>query len=136
MGYYANGKGNVTFKEVLSEEKYNKAKEILSEAFECDGVREFQMTNTTEPATYFDLWNFEKYYGDEVERALRDVAKLGEIADGEIDYVGEDDSLWRFIYRNGSWYEENGSVVYPATNLSYERLAVEIVDGKVREVKR
>ena len=31
---------------------------------------------------------------------------------GEIDFIGEDDSRWRYVFKNGTFVEENGRVVY------------------------
>ena len=35
-----------------------------------------------------------------------------EIEEGEVDYVGEDSALWRHIFVDGEWKEQNGKVVY------------------------
>ena len=57
------------------------------------------------------------YNGDDLAKVLEEIAKAAEsigspIKEGKIDFVGEDDSLWRFIYRDGSWHEENGQTEY------------------------
>ena len=112
MGYYANGSGSIMFKEVLPEETYKEVEEELRKALEADGERKFRMTSTSKEQSYIDIWDNEKYYGEEVEMALNNVAKMGDIEKGCIEYVGEDDCLWRFIYRDGEWVEENGHVEY------------------------
>ena len=114
MGYYASGNGAITFKRILTDKEVNAVDDILCEAFECDycEIRE---------KSSFSIWNSEKYHGDSVEYALRNAAKVAEIEDGEIEYVGEDGSLWRFIYVpnddptticRGHWEEQSGRVVY------------------------
>ena len=43
------------------------------------------------------------------------IAKIAPIKDGELSYIGEDDSLWRFRFvQDGGWgwVEENGHIVY------------------------
>ena len=112
MGYYANGKGGITFKGTVSEDEFSNIRDLLSEAFECDGEREWKATSASDPITYFDIWENDKYYGDVVEDTLRKVADIADIMEGSIEYIGEDDSLWRFIYRDGEWIEQNGHVEY------------------------
>ena len=54
------------------------------------------------PGLRYDSWE-----------AARDfIACRTGIESEEIEYVGEDASLWRFIYKDGAWVEQNGRVVY------------------------
>jgi len=111
MGYYATGSGNITFK-VLPEDVYDKIKDALNATFEYDGERTFKTPYGE--CTYFDIWTDEKYYQEEVEETLNTVAALADIESGELCYHGEDDSLWRFVWKDGKWQEENGEVIYSA----------------------
>ena len=120
MGYYANGSGGITFKEVLPEETYKKIENMLLETFETDGCRTFKATKMSDAKSYFDIWNNEKYYGDAVEATLNDVAAVAPIENGEICYHGEDDSIWRFKFKDGKWIEQNGEVNY--TGIDAEKL--------------
>ena len=59
----------------------------------------------------------QNYNGDDLDEVLEEIAKTAEsigspIKEGEINFVGEDENLWRFIYRDGSWHEENGQTEY------------------------
>lgn len=112
MGYYAIGNGSITFKEILSEEKFTRVRDTLAEELECDGVRIPGPRDVGLYSTYFDIWGNEKYYGEEVEACLHQVAEIADIESGEIRYVGEDDCFWRFFFKNGEWIEENGTIFY------------------------
>ena len=117
MGYYASGNGSITFKDKLTREERDAVFQLLSDAFACDWC---DLKDGNNVSTSFSIWNSEKYYDDEVRHALDSAAETAEIKDGEIEYVGEDGSLWRFIYRphdlttvgRGRWEEQSGRVVY------------------------
>lgn len=65
-------------------------------------------TNTT--SYEIGIWGDEKYYEDEVYQFLKAIAPF--TTGGEIEYIGEDGEAWRFHFRNGSWYEDRGRIVY------------------------
>jgi hypothetical protein len=58
----------------------------------------------------FDLCSGENYHDDLVYDALARVEPF--ILAGLIEYDGEDGSTWRFQYRNGKWYEDEGYTSY------------------------
>ena len=122
MGYYANGKGSISFKETLPEALFQEIAGCITSVMECDGCRKWTDKKAGKTYSSFDIWDNEKYYGDEVEEMLNKVASLAPIEEGELAYLGEDDCLWRFIYGDGVWHEENGEVCYPVGSLSYDRL--------------
>ena len=112
MGYFARGNGSITFKEILSKEKFEEIKDLLDETFEADGIESFKNLRSGKLTTYFDIWGNEKYHGDAVENTLNAVAAAAPIEEGEIHYCGEDEFLWRFIFKDGEWLEENGEINY------------------------
>ena len=57
MGYYANGNGFVDFGSRLNDVDFQKAKEILSCAFETEGTQDFLDPKTNIVRTVFDIWN-------------------------------------------------------------------------------
>lgn len=108
MGYEAHGGGTIMFAKQLSSREREKLAQILEDCFEYDIYED----KYRDKKTVADIWDSEKYYGDVVEETLETVSKRFKVEQGEIEYVGEDDSLWRFIYQNGEWKEQNGYVVY------------------------
>ena len=112
MGYYATGNGSITFSHVLEEGVFSEILERMKETFECDGERQFKPTTRSSAVSYIDFWSNDKYYSDEVEATLNAVSSAAPISDGEICYHGEDGELWRFIYKDGRWIEEDGHVEY------------------------
>ena len=121
MEYYANGSGSIIFKEVLPEAVFGRIKDKLQKVLEADGSTKWKPMTSSPEVSYVDIWDSEKYYGDEVETVLNEVAEMAEIEEGSIEYVGEDDSLWRFIYRDGKWHEESGHVEY--SDLTIDKLS-------------
>lgn len=57
-----------------------------------------------------------KYYKDTVIEAFEKISKhfSNDIIEASIDYNGEDDSVWRFVWNgtNKQWIKQNGLVVY------------------------
>lgn len=106
MGYYANGTGSVVFDRILSDNE----KRLMSDElayFELDWFDDHKTDQTC-----LSIWNDGKYYSEIVEEILEYISKFANIVEGEIDYIGEDYSMWRYIYQNGSWEEQYGHVVY------------------------
>lgn len=113
MGYYANGYGHITAKNVDSYKK----------------IRKMFGYNPGTNETPFDFWENEdeltinisndgKYYEDEVDDFLISITEF--ITEGEVEYVGEDDCRWRFVFdpETVSWKEEDGYVTYGKPSLS------------------
>lgn len=121
MEYYAHGSGGIIFKEELPEAVFDRIMNKLRKVFEAEGANSWKTTSNSSEVSYVDIWDNEKYYGDEVKTVLNEVAEMAEIEEGSIEYVGEDDSLWRFIYRDGKWHEENGHVEY--SDLTIDKLS-------------
>ena len=132
MSYYATGSGTIDFKEILTEEAKEKVKKILKETFgEAAEVGTYSpcfFEKRTEKYSAASLWTDSKYYDYEVSEALDEISKIAEIAEGEIDYRGEDDTYWRFIWQDGEWREENGEVTYVSDT--------DIPTDKIRDAER
>lgn len=109
MGYYANGRGSITYKKEMNEADEETLRDMFFDVFE-GSVEHVWCGNHRKTAVFF--YADEKYYEDEVRDILEKAAEFGEIEDGEIEYIGEDDSMWHFVYVNGHWEEEGGHVVY------------------------
>lgn len=126
MGYYADGDGYITFKEVLSDENYESLYKILSWAFEdVDGYPK-QVGSDGKVRTSINFWTSDKYYEDEVMDVLNAALRFGEVYDGELRYFGEDKTYWRFVYDGKRWQEECGEVVYGNDR---NRIQVDLANG-------
>lgn len=121
MGYYANGCGHITAKDVDSYKK----------------IRKMFGYNPGTNETPFDFWededeltinisNDDKYYEDEVDDFLDSIIEF--IKEGEIEYTGEDSCRWKFVFdtKTSRWYERNGRVIYDLSELSDDELSKEM----------
>ena len=116
MGYCANGSGSIVFDRRLSADEENRIGGILDAAcFEFDFYS--PRSTTDQFPQCVDIWHDDKYHGDVVSTALRDIADLVPIRSGCIEYAGEDFSHWRFLYKpeDESWHEQDGQIVYEDT---------------------
>ena len=105
MGYYANGSGSIEFTEVLPPSTIRKLKSYSDPDFDItDYVRNDH--------TVFDITADGKYHSEDVECILNQFIQACSIVSGEIDYTGEDDYHWRFIWTGDAWVEQNGEIVY------------------------
>ena len=104
MSYYATADGNIKLKNRLSEKRLEELIDILIEVFEdYDTGDDYQQV-------FFG--GHIKYDDDIVLELLSNVTDDYEIEEGEVDYIGEDSALWRHIFVDGEWKEQNGKVVY------------------------
>ena len=60
-----------------------------------------------------DVAGYGLYIENSVYDFLNKISKFTE--SGEIYYSGEDESYWRFMFRNGSWHEDSGNITYQDT---------------------
>ena len=117
MGYYANGSGGITFARELKLEERNQIENILDGAwFDLDffDSQTKALSHNPHGPIGVDVWQDEKYHGEEVIAALNAIAAIAPIQEGRLTYVGEDDSHWRFLYKqiDRKWHEQDGYVVY------------------------
>jgi len=105
MGYYASYNGSIKLKEDITAELIENGK-YLFENFACVDK-------------YIDFGGDGKYYGDDVEEYLRKITPYTD--SGEIEYSGEDGCLWRFIFRDSEWIEQNGTVSYESIVLPKDK---------------
>ena len=122
MGYYAEFKGSITLNPITATEeqdlisKYNEMYHEEASSFidicGWGGERDVYVISKTDATVQYglDLYGDEKYYEEEVRAFLN--LFLPCIESGEIDFIGEDDSIWRMIFRDGHWDEESGAIVY------------------------
>lgn len=103
MGYYANGSGTIAFMRELSDADWSAVENAVKDVIEYDVDRK---------NGWLSLWYDGKYYEEEVIAVLKKIAEAAPIRDANIEFSGEGDCHWRFIYEDGKWWEENGHVVY------------------------
>lgn len=107
MSYMASSSGYIDI--LTTEENFSEisidVKIILEEAFTRVSV------SKSRPLS-IDVDDWSNYHEDDVKFALTEINEKYHITSGEIEFSGEDNSFWRFIYKNGDWYEENGWVTY------------------------
>jgi len=96
MGYYADYDGYIKFKKEPGDDVRNAIENCFA------GYAEDELS--------YSLDGSDKYYEDFVYETL-DKTKQ-DCEKGEIEYRGEDGCLWRFVFINGEWIEENGFVKY------------------------
>ena len=59
----------------------------------------------------FDIYPDEGGYDSiKVENCLNHIAEY--TVDGEIEFFGEDDLIWRFIFKNGKWVEQTACITF------------------------
>ena len=112
MSYYAKYNGEIHFKKGSAEDIRNMIEEepVLYILGIYDAKEPRELGTIKDENFYIIYGGDEKYHEDDIKEMLRSFAPYVEI--GEIEFVGEDDSLWRFIFKDGKWYEENGLVIY------------------------
>ena len=140
MGYCASGHGCITMKYRLPIEVIDEIENVLREQFEVDTFK--SNASDADAKVSFDVWtDYDKYYEDAVWEVLETVAKLTVIESGEIEYYGDDDCHWRFIYKDSKWEEQDGHIVYEERSeirkanryFSLLRNALGYIDGLVGE---
>lgn len=114
MGYYATGYGEIEFTREISGNK----EENIKHVFHDTGIELFETAfplsddKNLGPVKNICFQYDGKYHGDEVESALCEVSEIAEVKSGYFEFTGEDSEHWRFWFKDGSWEEQTGSVVY------------------------
>lgn len=99
MGYYANYSGGIYLTK-CPEEAEHLGKDTF-ENFEVDADGS---------VVCMSFGGYEKYYEDTVYEFL-DLIKPYTLR-GSIEYKGEDDAMWRFVYKDDGWEEQSGRIMY------------------------
>ena len=108
MSYYANGDLKIVFltADTTIPEKVEKAFLYINQRYDYD----YELTENT---TIIEAWGNELYSTSATEKLLDLLTEIAPIQDGsEIDFCGEDQTYWRYIFENGQWKEQNGEIVY------------------------
>ena len=125
MGYYAYGCGYIKFAEHGVPKKIDSIIEKLSDAgFSAES--DYDKSGAFKGISL--VYEFEKYYEDEIIDSLGYVNNVSRIKEGSAEFTGEDDEHWRFLFENGKWNEENGKVVYGSSTDDKELAANQIIE--------
>ncbi len=124
MGYYASGSGSATIikgqEKALTAALENKyGKRVVCCGFDYD-------IDEIDGVCYINIYDSEKYHEDSTTEFLSVIAPY--ISEGHLDYSGEDDCIWRFIYSSDTkeWKEENATIDYHFESYSDEELIKEL----------
>ena len=116
MGYYANGSGLVVTRPLSVNEKAKLLKKIQATGignFESDAFSVVFLSlegKEGKEVITIDIEHSDNYHEENTYDFLRKIAPYVET--GEIEFTGEEHDNWRFHFRNGKWYEDNGIVTY------------------------
>lgn len=108
MGYEARGEGLIGFVEAnakIRKEEWNEIQDILSEYFELTEVR-------YPWGHYLNLVFNGRYREEDIMDALNRVAKIGNVIESNIKFIGDDDSIWRIVYKNDSFVCEHAEIIF------------------------
>lgn len=114
MGYYATWDGNVKMDSVPTD----KTMDDIQAVFACC---EYDLINN-----FLTIYGNGKYRDEDVISILEQIKPS--VINGEICFTGEDDSHWRFVYRNGNWEEEQGEISYNSDNQILNNRKEEFID--------
>lgn len=103
MGYYARGCGQI---EIRKEMKVSFDRKTLS-----DNFHEVIMTAD---GTYHVEFFYENYYDDEFTNEMRKLAPYIEF--GDVEFIGDDDSRWRFHFYKGTMEYQVGRTIFEASD--------------------
>ena len=105
MGYSATFDGMIILSTKLDPlELQKKAQEVF--------LNNVAVTDLCEQDYTLWLGGYERYHDDEVFAFLRQINPF--TISGEIEYCGDDNSLWRHVYdsKRKQWMEQDGEIVY------------------------
>lgn len=111
MGYYARGSGSVSFSRALSDEEIDGAMCVIGAVF--DDYDTFG-NDDEETGLGISFWMDCKYYQDDLEKMLDMLVRDYPVSEGEVDFIGEDDAIWRYVYvaKENAFVEQVGRIVY------------------------
>jgi hypothetical protein len=113
MGYYAQGDGSIGFFRSLDDAEADAVADLLH--------GEFEDAEFASDGKSVSFWTSDKYHSDAVLDILDRLSKEYPVADGCVEYSGEDGCHWRFRLVHpvedsesimSDWIEEDGFVSY------------------------
>ena len=98
MGYHANYDGYIKF----NTRPVPGILDLMNETF-----ANFRYEDDLNECTF---GGFERYRSEDIKKALDSTSRYAK--SGKVEYDGDDYTHWRFLFDNGEWIEEEGSVYY------------------------
>lgn len=104
MGYYAGGSGDAIIKENVNR---NELRELLNKVVDEHWDMEYVLNDDTK--IYF--WeNNCCWHEEDTMEFFNQLTPY--ITEGCAEYKGDDDCTWRYVFQNGEWIEQNGTIYY------------------------
>lgn len=132
MSYYANGSGTITFKPGTTEDEINL---ILDKYFDYHFDDSELWTDQSVNRVVLDFNHHENYHGEVIDDLLRDLSPF--VESGELDFIGEDNSMWRFRFDGEGFEEENGDVIFESDaehNVRFKKALVKLLEKEAKDL--
>ncbi len=107
MSVYAKAHGTIIFKTALTKEARAKINDVLLEGYQ----EIWDRVDDPAEVRFYDEY-FKPFSTTIALKTLNKIPEMREIKKGDVEYIGEENVLWRFIYREGKWHLEDGHVEY------------------------
>ena len=122
MSYYANYNGAIITKPMTTQDIQNVLFKLgiydgnslnnisLFSDFGDFSVDTLESNDNNATSYKINLYGHSNYNEHDIYALLEAMETF--TAEGNIEYTGDGNALWRFHYRDGSWYEDKGEVTY------------------------
>ena len=119
MGYCADGYGKAPLKEGI--DKWELSKRLDEKVEQAFGL-EYEFDKNGD----IKIYDNENYHEEDIRDFLNTLSLY--IVDGEIEYSGDDDCHWKFVFNKetGGWDEIEGEVYYSLSDFTDEVLVEEL----------
>jgi len=105
MSYEARGSGAITMNRPVAE---------IPEDVIVQGRMAFTEVEHSPDNGLWLTHEYGRYHEDEIIGFLEKMAPY--TVSGKIEFIGEDDAIWRFVWDRGKWQEQSGRIVYEPAN--------------------
>lgn len=132
MSYYANGSGTITFKPGTDEDKIN---EIFDRYYDYQFDGSEVWFDKSVDRLVLDFNHHENYHEEDVNDLLRDLTPF--VEGGELNFIGEDNSMWRFRFDGEGFEEENGDVIFESDaehNVRFKKALVKLLEKEAEDL--
>ena len=99
MGYYARGYGEIVLQNNQEVQDILSMQDFYFDEIDCGDTLEI---------TIDDSGNYSE---EDLHSFLRAITPFV-IESSDITYQGESNDFWRFVFKNGKWFEQNGVIEY------------------------